>query len=30
MRLVKDRRAVADPDVWYIRRRILKFEQLWP
>jgi hypothetical protein len=29
MRLVKDRRAVADPDAWYIRRRILKFEQLW-
>ncbi len=29
MRLVKDRRAVADPDVWYIRRRILKFEQQW-
>lgn len=29
MRLVKDRRAVADPDVWYIRRRICKFEQDW-
>ena len=29
MRLVKDRRAVADPDVWYIRRRIVKFEQEW-
>jgi len=29
MRLVKDRRAVADPDVWYIRRRILQFEQKW-
>jgi len=29
MRLVKDRRAVADPDAWYIRRRILKFEQEW-
>jgi hypothetical protein len=29
MRLVKDRRAVADPDAWYIRRRILKFEQQW-
>ncbi len=27
MRLVKNRRAVADPGVWYIRRRILKFEQ---
>ena len=29
MRLVKEQRAVADPDVWYIRRRILKFEQRW-
>ncbi len=29
MRLVKDRRAAADPDVWYIQRRILKFEQEW-
>ena len=29
MRLVKERRAVADPDAWYIRRRILKFEQEW-
>jgi len=29
MRLVKDRRAVADPDVWYIRRRIVKIEQEW-
>ena len=29
MRLVKDRRAVADPDVWYIRRQILRFEQQW-
>jgi hypothetical protein len=29
MRLVKDRRAVADPEVWYIRRRILKFEGEW-
>jgi hypothetical protein len=29
MRLVKDRRAVADPNVWYIRRRILKFEEEW-
>ncbi len=29
MRLVKERRAVADPEVWYIRRRILKFEQQW-
>ena len=29
MCLVKDRRAVADPDVWYIRQRILKFERQW-
>ena len=29
MGLVKDRRAIADPDVWYIRRRILEFEQEW-
>jgi hypothetical protein len=29
MRLVKDRRAVADPDAWYIRRRICRFEQEW-
>ena len=29
MRLVKDKRAVADPDIWYIRRRILRFEQEW-
>ena len=29
MELVKQKRAVADPDVWYIQRRIYKFEQLW-
>jgi hypothetical protein len=27
MRLVKEKRAVADPDIWYIRRRILEFEK---
>ncbi len=29
MRLVKDKRPVADPKIWYIRRRIEKFEQHW-
>jgi len=29
MDLVKDKRAVADPDVWYIKRRILRFERYW-
>jgi hypothetical protein len=29
MSLVKEKRAVADPDIWYIRARILKFENLW-
>ena len=29
MQLVKQRRAVADPDIWYIQRRIYKFEQFW-
>jgi protein-tyrosine phosphatase len=29
MRMVKDKRSTADPDIWYIRRRILKFMQLW-
>ena len=29
MRLVNERRAIADPYVWYIRRRIRKFEQVW-
>ena len=29
MSLVKDRRSAADPDVWYIRRRILKFDHKW-
>lgn len=27
MRLVKEQRAVADPYIWYIRRRILEFEK---
>jgi protein-tyrosine phosphatase len=29
MQLVKQKRSVADPSVWYIRNRILKFEQQW-
>ena len=27
MRLVQEKRAVADPYIWYIRRRILEFEK---
>ncbi len=29
MKLVKEKRPVADPDVWYIRTRIEKFEKSW-
>jgi len=29
MRLVKEKRAVADPYAWYIHSRILKFEKQW-
>jgi len=29
MALVKEKRAVADPDIWYIRSRIVKFGDLW-
>jgi hypothetical protein len=29
MQMVKAKRAVADPYVWYIRNRILKFEKQW-
>jgi hypothetical protein len=29
MQLVKKQREVADPDKWYIQRRIRKFEQVW-
>ena len=29
MRLIKERRPVADPDAFHIRRRILLFEQRW-
>lgn len=29
MKLVKEKRPVADPYIWYIRRRIEKFERHW-
>jgi dual specificity MAP kinase phosphatase len=29
MQLVEQKRSVADPHVWYIERRIYKFEQTW-
>jgi protein tyrosine phosphatase (PTP) superfamily phosphohydrolase (DUF442 family) len=29
MQLIKDKRSVADPYVWYIQRRIRKFEKQW-
>ena len=29
MQLIVDRRPVADPNAWYIRRRIILFAQLW-
>jgi protein tyrosine phosphatase (PTP) superfamily phosphohydrolase (DUF442 family) len=29
MRLLRDRRASAHPEAWYIRRQIRKFEQYW-
>lgn len=29
MALIKSHRAVADPDIWYIRRRIMRFAQVW-
>jgi protein-tyrosine phosphatase len=29
MELIKQQRPAADPDAWYIRRRIMKFAQLW-
>jgi protein-tyrosine phosphatase len=30
MQLIKEKRAVADPDVGYIQKRIRKFERQWP
>ena len=29
MQLIKEKRAVADPDAWHIQRRIRKFEAQW-
>ncbi len=29
MDLIEQKRSEADPRAWYIRRRILKFEQVW-
>jgi hypothetical protein len=29
MALIKEKRAVADPDVGYIQKRIRKFESQW-
>lgn len=29
MQLVKEKRAVADPDIWYVRARILQFQEVW-
>jgi hypothetical protein len=29
MQLIVEKRAVADPYVWYIQRRIRKFEKVW-
>jgi protein tyrosine phosphatase (PTP) superfamily phosphohydrolase (DUF442 family) len=29
MELIKQQRPVADPEVWYIRRRIMKFAREW-
>lgn len=30
MQLIREKRAAADPDAWYIQKRIRKFEQQWP
>ena len=29
MQLIKDKRSAADPDIWYIRDRIVKFASYW-
>jgi protein tyrosine phosphatase (PTP) superfamily phosphohydrolase (DUF442 family) len=29
MQLAKERRAAADPDIWYIKNRIQRFESYW-
>jgi hypothetical protein len=30
MLIAKEKRPQADPYIWYIRRRILLFEEQWP
>jgi protein-tyrosine phosphatase len=30
MQMIKENRAVADPNAWYIEKRIRKFERQWP
>ena len=27
--LIKQQRPISDPQAWYIRRRIMKFERQW-
>jgi hypothetical protein len=29
MELIKERRPIADPDIFYIRKRILRFADTW-
>jgi len=29
IKLAKERRAAADPDIWYIKNRIISFESYW-
>ena len=29
MQLLRDKRAIADPQIWYIRRQIVSFERYW-
>jgi protein-tyrosine phosphatase len=29
MKLIKQRRPAADPDAWYIRRKIMRFAETW-
>ncbi len=29
MQLLTERRLIADPNIWYIRRRILRFADMW-
>ena len=29
IQLIKQQRPISDPQAWYIKRRILKFERMW-